>query len=752
MKIIQQNLTEENTEIGSLPANQESLAADLLAILHRGGKYAYYWTTEGRQSIWYEVDDVYLPVPAGWKNVYFGVHPTAAPGTKYERSKNESIAAVNCLFAEWDAKDFGGDKGKALTHITVYLTIPPNVLIDSGGGYHGYWLLNKPFLIQTDQDRARIDALQKAWVQLTGGDNGAKDLARVLRVPGTFNHKYDPPRLVHIIPQFYRPDMDFSIEELEAVVDLSKPAVNSMPAVADPHAVITQNTNGKTPQDKAAHWLNFYLPQAFIGNRNETGVKLARQLRDTAKITESEAKAVPYPEQVPQGSGEPYTRRDWEATVKSIYRLPPGEEARSAGWVDRPDNHAHGDLEQPPEPEKAKAQAKEQDGEKRRILAAEYVAVLKGLGYTFRMLELDRSIEVNGIKLEDALEAKIRAQLRDIGYEKVNVAHDAYIAFAYDNRYHPIKNYLESLTWDDQDHIAKLAGYFVDEDEVFPLYLRKWLIGNVARVYREGEQNRVLVLDGAQDLGKSFFVRWLVPPELQKYYVESPVQPDEKDHIVRLTNTWLWEVAELGATTRRADLEALKFFLTLQWVTVRVPYGKYDIHRPALTSFIATVNGDGSGFLHDPTGNRRYMACTLKFIAWDYAKEVDINQLWAQAKALYDRGEDWRLTGNEYEQAAEINKRYERASAIDLYLDECIEVDQDGAPTSREILDYLKLMGVKGGDDQLYKEIAQYMKTNYGIEQKVYRVKEGKYKGKSLRVYQGVKLTKLINMDDTPGL
>lgn len=40
---------------------------------------------------------------------------------------------------------------------------------------------------------------QSAWVEFVGGDAGAKDLARMLRVPGTKNYKYKPPRSVDLI-------------------------------------------------------------------------------------------------------------------------------------------------------------------------------------------------------------------------------------------------------------------------------------------------------------------------------------------------------------------------------------------------------------------------------------------------------------------------------------------------------------------------------------------------------------------------
>jgi hypothetical protein len=167
----------------------------LLAYLHRGGTFSYWWTAPGDKSYWWPVDAP-TPIPTGPLNVYFGIHPvstiptTNANGQPVARDKARSrkalIAAVNALFAEFDAKDFSSKEG-ALTHID-NLILPPSVIIDSGGGYHCYWL-HDTLILRTEQDRARAERLQKGWVALVKGDKGAKDLARVLRVAGTRNMK-----------------------------------------------------------------------------------------------------------------------------------------------------------------------------------------------------------------------------------------------------------------------------------------------------------------------------------------------------------------------------------------------------------------------------------------------------------------------------------------------------------------------------------------------------------------------------------
>jgi len=185
-------------------------AQDLLAYLHRDGRWAYLWTKKGnsKQSHWFQVGEPIPTLDSNTHNIYFGVHPTGqipTTNTKGElarpthvRSQIEHVTVLNCLFSEFDAKDFGHDKQATMTHIEA-LPVEPSAIVDSGGGYHAYWLLATSHRLHTDQERARMRRVQAAWVAFTGGDKGAKDLARVLRLPGTYNLKYTPSRYVRFV-------------------------------------------------------------------------------------------------------------------------------------------------------------------------------------------------------------------------------------------------------------------------------------------------------------------------------------------------------------------------------------------------------------------------------------------------------------------------------------------------------------------------------------------------------------------------
>ena len=116
--------------------------------------------------------------------------------------------------------------------------------------------------------------------------------------------------------------------------------------------------------------------------------------------------------------------------------------------------------------------------------STDLIAFLGEHGYQFRMNECDDSLECNKQRMSDVLRAEVRAVLRDAGYRKhLLAAEDAYLAEAGRHKYHPVREYLDSLEWDGAAWIETLASYFTNAQGVFPVYLRKWLIGAVARAY-----------------------------------------------------------------------------------------------------------------------------------------------------------------------------------------------------------------------------------------------------------------------------
>lgn len=209
-------------------------SVNFLSALWQGGQYAYYWTAPAKVSYWFQVSKI-PQCPNGGQNVYFGVNPVnqiPAKNAQGEpkppqavRSQNAYISVLNCLFCEFDFKDFGNTDA-IMAHVK---KLPlPSLCTFSGGGYHFYYLLKETFSINTDADRERARAAQANWVEFTGGDKQSKDLARVLRVPGTRNYK---PQYAPKFPTVTIVKADYSLRyDLSYLEDLSRPAaVESSP-------------------------------------------------------------------------------------------------------------------------------------------------------------------------------------------------------------------------------------------------------------------------------------------------------------------------------------------------------------------------------------------------------------------------------------------------------------------------------------------------------------------------------------------
>lgn len=177
--------------------------------LHRGGGYAYYHCLPERRSYWYTTDRPLTPPEEATTNWYISVHPSSAippanahgevKDPPFVRAQKRYIAAINCLYGEFDVKVYGS-KAAILNHIEGAAWPAPSVIVDSGGGIHGYWLLRDSWLLDSDDARGAAELVQRAWVQqVIGADPSVHDLTRILRVPGTLNFKYDPPPPVQFL-------------------------------------------------------------------------------------------------------------------------------------------------------------------------------------------------------------------------------------------------------------------------------------------------------------------------------------------------------------------------------------------------------------------------------------------------------------------------------------------------------------------------------------------------------------------------
>lgn len=330
---------------------------------------------------------------------------------------------------------------------------------------------------------------------------------------------------------------------------------------------------------------------------------------------------------------------------------------------------------------------------------------IHSIGYDFRFNTLHQRIELTpkdkkegeysgeGAPLTDNIESTIRVKLYDMGYKPMQMTSEVIRVMAAENDYNPILSWFSWIArtypWTpgvSHDYIHDLAQYFEDEYGMFEVYLKKWLIGAVDKVYT-AKRNPVLVLDGPQNIGKSKFAEWICP--LKQYFREGAIQPNDKDYKLALTETWVWEIAELENTTGRTEASALKAFLSIKSVSERRPYARTAIEQPAITSFIGTIN-NVTGFLNDASGSSRFRICKIKNIDWEgYSRDIKPELIWSQALTLKIAGETCDLSKEEQAKANEINGQYALINNTRAALETYFDFDPDN-PSYFETANYIR--------------------------------------------------------------
>ena len=376
---------------------------------------------------------------------------------------------------------------------------------------------------------------------------------------------------------------------------------------------------------------------------------------------------------------------------------------------------------------------------------ADYAMAIRSLGYDVKMNELDDTIELNGKKLDDGQEAELLMKMHDLGFKSAPWVLRSALASAHSNRYNPIKDFLNGLEWDGKDWIGELARYVEDKHpviqyadgstrSVFAAWIRRWGIGAVGKVLKTGKirgQNPMLVFAGIQNAGKSTLARKLNPLG-DNYHCEETIDPDKEEHKRWLSTKLVWEVPELGATTRKADREGLKNFLTKQDSNFRIPYAKHPVTKAATVSFIGTINPE-TGFLNDPTGHRRFLVVELTRIDFAYQDAIDTDQLWAQFMHLYRTGEPATLTPEEVEIANAIRGDHEIEDPFAGFVLKYYDVDpeqHEWKEQTAEIVEQLLINGVHTANV-----------TNIGTTLKRLKLESSrpKIKGVKVTMYSGIK-------------
>jgi len=212
----------------------------------------------------------------------------------------------------------------------------------------------------------------------------------------------------------------------------------------------------------------------------------------------------------------------------------------------------------------------------------------------------------------------------------------AVVVAAEDNRFHPVRDYLNSLEWDGVPRVNTWLHQYLgaDASRYHSLVGEMWLVSAVTRVMQAPVKvDSVIIFEGLQGLGKSTALGVLGGD----WFTDTPLVLGEKDSFQQMQGVWIIELAELDSLNKAESTRAKQFFGS-QVDRYRPSYGRLVQPFPRQCVFAGSTNQES--YLKDATGNRRYwpVACT-KVDVVDLTRDRD--QLWAEAYHLYKTGVPW---------------------------------------------------------------------------------------------------------------
>lgn len=648
----------------------------------------------------------------GNSNIYFHVNQLRRAPRKGKAAKGDVQAALYLHV------DIDNPRDETVVRLRAYRPAP-TIIVNSGGGFQAFWKLMRPSF-----ELEQVEARNKEIAAHLGGDN-CHNIDRIMRLPGTINtlsrlkiERGRKPALAQVVEvdwsrtyslgQFSNNEMSVGRPEVkEFSGDVPELDIDKLPLKIDgfTEILIREGDDPSAPRGSdephfksrsEALWrVTCDLVRAGYDDIAIAGLILNPRLKISASVLDK--------------------------TNPKLYACRQITSARAAVGSDFPDTTKEGHL--------------------RPSLPNTKVALNK-LAVECRYDEFKLRYLINGYQIENYVgEVSDPALLRlrelvheNFGFDPMTeTVLTAVQTLANHARFHPVRDYLDSLVWDGTPRINTwLISYGGAEDTAFLRAVgERLLIAAVRRVRRPGcKFDELVVFESGQGTNKSQALQVLaVQPEW--FSDDLPLGLSARETIEALSGHWIVEASELQGI-RKSEIEKIKAFLSRDTDRARTAYARTVTEAPRQCVVIGTTNSEQ--YLRDLTGNRRFWPVRVERFDLERLTR-DRDQLWAEAALREKAGASIRLPEELWPAAAlEQQERVAEnpfAPVLDLVLrekDELVNGEWESGPPLEGKLtseDAWAAVGIRVGQ-----------RTQQNVELLGYAMKELGWTRKRLRVGQ----------------
>jgi hypothetical protein len=667
------------------------------------------------------------------------------------RRRKDDVQHIRAVFHEWD---------RAASPPTFHL--PPSIVVETSlvtnadgevfPKRHSYWLVDPERAITAEDFHGIMECL----VETHGSDPDAKDLARVLRLPGTW-HLKGVPHKVRVVectgarysrdelikafppPPRHKPDANaprpkFNGRAPPGLERFHEP-LKSLPADKYGIAILVGQAlahegNGSTEAlrmwdawcaTSATKWALGWCDEKWksFNGKGVTGGTIFALAKEHGYVHAERKAKTPRPKKPTNGDGQN------------------GQAHTNTNGANKTETPPHGDSTKPPE---AAAEADGKNGQAHTNVAdallsfdpphkqpIEWPEITPKLGspvsksqaniraflrsieckIAYNAFTSDICITIGGItgELNDARRCRLSMAMHRVGFNpSTDFLGLALQDLALENSYHPVRDYLLSLQWDGAPRLDRwLVTYLGAADtELNRAFGSKHLLAGIKRIFDPGcKKDEVLVIEGETGIGKSSAIDILAGP----YFTDAlKIGQDSKEVIELTRGSWLVEFAELEGMRQR-EMATLKATLSRRIDTARLAYGISAESRPRQWLPFGTCNRND--YLRDPSGNRRFWPVRATRLDRE-ALTRDRDQIWAEAVHRFQRGESIDLPKGLWLEAGAAQSERMSSSPWKMLLETALE-GRTGRIAIADIFTFLGLADKSRQDPKAGSEIADIM-------------------------------------------